>query len=52
MARLCLWLDTSRQTAAQTADEILSRAWAEAAVPGTQIQSGQAGSTADMGARK
>jgi chloramphenicol 3-O-phosphotransferase len=30
--RLGLWLDTSRQTAAQTADEILSRAWAEAAV--------------------
>jgi len=31
--RLGLWLDTSNQTAAETADEILSRAWAEARVP-------------------
>jgi len=31
--RLGLWLDTSSQTAAETADEILSRAWAEARVP-------------------
>jgi chloramphenicol 3-O-phosphotransferase len=31
--RLGLWLDTSSQTPAQTADEILSRAWAEARVP-------------------
>jgi len=32
--RLGLWLDTSRQTAAETADEILSRAWDEARIPG------------------
>jgi chloramphenicol 3-O-phosphotransferase len=32
--RLGLWLDTSSQTAAETADEILSRAWAEARIPG------------------
>ena len=31
--RLGLWLDTSSQTAAETAGEILSRAWAEARVP-------------------
>jgi cytidylate kinase len=31
--RLGLWLDTSSQTPAETADEILSRAWAEARVP-------------------
>ena len=31
--RLGLWLDTSSQTPAETADEILSRAWAEAQVP-------------------
>jgi chloramphenicol 3-O-phosphotransferase len=31
--RLGLWLDTSGQTPAETADEILSRAWAEARVP-------------------
>jgi chloramphenicol 3-O-phosphotransferase len=31
--RLGLWLDTSGQTPAQTADEILSRAWAEARIP-------------------
>jgi cytidylate kinase len=32
--RLGLWIDTSRQTAAETADEILSRAWDEARIPG------------------
>lgn len=32
--RLGLWLDTSGQTAAETTDEILSRAWAEAGIPG------------------
>jgi cytidylate kinase len=32
--RLGLWLDTSRQTAAETADEVLSRAWDEARIPG------------------
>jgi chloramphenicol 3-O-phosphotransferase len=32
--RLGLWLDTSSQTAAETADEILLRAWDEAAIPG------------------
>jgi len=31
--RLGLWLDTSSQTPAETADEILSRAWDEARVP-------------------
>jgi chloramphenicol 3-O-phosphotransferase len=31
--RLGLWLDTSAQTPAETADEILSRAWTEARVP-------------------
>jgi chloramphenicol 3-O-phosphotransferase len=31
--RLGLWLDTSSQTAGETADEILSRAWDEAAIP-------------------
>jgi chloramphenicol 3-O-phosphotransferase len=31
--RLGLWLDTSSQTPAETADEILCRAWAEARVP-------------------
>jgi cytidylate kinase len=31
--RLGLWLDTSNQTAAETADEILSRAWDEAKIP-------------------
>lgn len=31
--RLGLWLDTSNQTAAETTDEILSRAWAEARIP-------------------
>ena len=31
--RLGLWLDTSGQTPAQTAGEILSRAWAEALIP-------------------
>jgi cytidylate kinase len=31
--RLGLWLDTSRQTPAQTVDEILSRAWTEAMIP-------------------
>ena len=31
--RLGLWLDTSSQTAAETTDEILSRAWAEARIP-------------------
>jgi chloramphenicol 3-O-phosphotransferase len=31
--RLGLWLDTSGQTAAETVDEILSRAWTEAASP-------------------
>ena len=31
--RLGLWLDTSSQTPAETADEILSRAWAEARIP-------------------
>ena len=31
--RLGLWLDTSSQTPAETADEILTRAWAEARVP-------------------
>jgi len=30
--RLGLWLDTSGQSAAQTADEIMSRAWAEASI--------------------
>lgn len=30
--RLGLWLDTSNQTATETVDEILSRAWAEARV--------------------
>jgi cytidylate kinase len=33
--RLGLWLDTSLQTAAETADEILSRAWDEARIPGS-----------------
>jgi chloramphenicol 3-O-phosphotransferase len=32
--RLGLWLDTSSQTPAETADEILSRAWDEARIPG------------------
>lgn len=32
--RLGLWLDTSAQTPAQTVDEILSRAWTEAVIPG------------------
>ena len=32
--RLGLWLDTSGQTAAESADEILTRAWAEARIPG------------------
>jgi chloramphenicol 3-O-phosphotransferase len=31
--RLGLWLDTSSQTAAETTDEIFSRAWAEARIP-------------------
>jgi len=31
--RLGLWLDTSAQTPAETTDEILSRAWTEAAIP-------------------
>jgi chloramphenicol 3-O-phosphotransferase len=31
--RLGLWLDTTSQTPAETADEILSRAWAEAQIP-------------------
>jgi cytidylate kinase len=31
--RLGLWLDTSGQSAAQTVDEIMSRAWAEAGIP-------------------
>jgi chloramphenicol 3-O-phosphotransferase len=31
--RLGLWLDTSSQTPAETADEILARAWAEARIP-------------------
>jgi chloramphenicol 3-O-phosphotransferase len=31
--RLGLWLDTSGQTAAETVEEILSRAWTEAASP-------------------
>jgi chloramphenicol 3-O-phosphotransferase len=31
--RIGLWLDTSTQTPAETANEILSRAWAEARVP-------------------
>jgi chloramphenicol 3-O-phosphotransferase len=31
--RLGLWLDTSAQTPAETVDEILSRAWTEAAIP-------------------
>jgi chloramphenicol 3-O-phosphotransferase len=31
--RLGLWLDTSSQTPAETADEILSRAWTEARIP-------------------
>ena len=31
--RLGLWLDTSGQTPAETAGEILSRAWAEARIP-------------------
>lgn len=31
--RLGLWLDTSGQTAAETADDILSRAWDEAKIP-------------------
>ncbi|MEV0607622.1 AAA family ATPase [Polymorphospora rubra] len=31
--RIGLWLDTSAQTPEQTVDEILSRAWSEAAVP-------------------
>ena len=31
---LGLWLDTSTQTPAQTVDEILSRAWTEATIPG------------------
>ena len=31
--RLGLWLDTSGQTPAETAGEILSRAWAEALIP-------------------
>jgi chloramphenicol 3-O-phosphotransferase len=31
--RLGLWLDTSGQTPAETADEILSRAWTQARVP-------------------
>ena len=31
--RLGLWLDTTSQTPAETAEEILSRAWAEARIP-------------------
>jgi chloramphenicol 3-O-phosphotransferase len=31
--RLGLWLDTTAQTPAQTVDEILARAWSEAAIP-------------------
>jgi hypothetical protein len=31
--RIALWLDTSHQTPAQTADEILARGWAEARIP-------------------
>jgi cytidylate kinase len=31
--QLGLWLDTSSQTAAETVDEILSRAWTEARIP-------------------
>ena len=31
--RLGLWLDTSSQSPAETADEILGRAWAEAGIP-------------------
>jgi chloramphenicol 3-O-phosphotransferase len=31
--RLGLWLDTTSQTPAETADEILSRAWTEARIP-------------------
>ena len=34
--RLGLWLDTSGQTPAETAGEILSRAWAEARIPGQE----------------
>jgi hypothetical protein len=34
--RLGLWLDTCRQTPAQTVDEILSRAWTEAVIPDRQ----------------
>jgi chloramphenicol 3-O-phosphotransferase len=32
--RLGLWLDTSEQTPSETVDEILTRAWAEATMPG------------------
>jgi chloramphenicol 3-O-phosphotransferase len=32
--RLGLWLDTSSQSPAETADEILARAWDEAGIPG------------------
>ena len=32
--RLGLWLDTSSQTPAETADEILARAWDDARIPG------------------
>jgi hypothetical protein len=50
--RLGRWRDTSRQMAAQTADEILMRAWAEAAITDPQIHAGQSGSAAGTGARK
>jgi chloramphenicol 3-O-phosphotransferase len=36
--RVGLWLDTSRQTPEQTADEIMARAWDEALVPASGIQ--------------
>lgn len=32
--RVGLWLDTSSQTAAETADEILARAWTDGMIPG------------------
>ena len=32
--RLGLWLDTSSQAPAETADEILARAWDKARIPG------------------
>ncbi len=34
-----LWLDTSNQTAEETADEIMRRAWNEALIPAAGLSS-------------